>query len=131
MAAAVELAPARGARAQDSVWQRSGDGDCYSAAFRTLEQLHARGHDGARLVHGLVTGTGGPMAGERFAHAWVEIGDVVIDNSNGQSTHTRYEPYYAIGDIDARELIRYSLEEARRALLEQLHYGPWHVSISS
>jgi hypothetical protein len=53
---------------------------------------------GAVLVHGTVTGQG-PIAGMRYGHAWIEVGDVVLDPSNGRFVCARKSAYYAAGEI--------------------------------
>ena len=66
----------------------------------------------------------GPIAGIRYGHAWAEIGDAVIDPSNGRIVCGRKDAYYALGKITGC-VVRYSPAEARRLMLETLHYGPW------
>ena len=97
------------------------NGDCYEAAARFV--IGNARCPGILLIHGEVTGQG-PIAGIRYGHAWVEIGDAVIDPSNGRIVWGRKSAYYAIGKITTR-VARYSPSEARRLMLENLHYGPW------
>ena len=56
---------------------RGGDGDCYSSAVdtaRTLAKtLPPEDVEGIRIVHGIVTGTGGDVTGVQYDHAWVEV----------------------------------------------------------
>ena len=95
-------------------------GDCYEAAA-----IFLLGHPrcpGIALVHGEVTGQG-RIEGVRYGHAWVEIGDAVIDPSNGRMICMRKCFYYEIGEIST--VVRYSPEEARQLLVKNLHYGPW------
>ena len=96
-------------------------GDCYAAAARFV--IGNARCPGIMLVHGEVTGQG-PIAGIRYGHAWVEIGDAVIDPSNRRIVCARRDAYYAIGKITA-SVSRYSPQEARRLMLKTLHYGPW------
>ena len=98
-------------------------GNCYEAAARFVIG-NARCPE-IRLVHGEVTGQG-PIAGIRYGHAWVEIGDAVIDPSNGRIVCARKDAYYAIGKITGGVAL-YSPAEARRLMLETLHYGPWET----
>ena len=98
-----------------------GEGDCYEAAAKLL-YAH-RSCPGIVLVHGTVTGQG-PIAGIRYGHAWIEIGDVVLDPSNGRFVCARKAAYYAVGEI-AEPVTRYAFEEAARQMLETRHYGPW------
>jgi len=76
------------------------------------------------LVHGLVTGQGS-VAGIRFGHAWVEVGGMAIDPSNGRLLSFRCEFYYLIGQIRESELTRKKRDETRAKLIHFLHYGPW------
>lgn len=96
-------------------------GDCYEAAAQLL-YAH-RSWPGVWLVHGTVTGQG-PIAGVRYGHAWVEIGDVVIDPSNRRFVVARKSVYYAAGEI-TESVERYTFLEAARQMLETGHYGPW------
>lgn len=76
------------------------------------------------LVHGMVTGTG-KLMNKRFDHAWVEIGDVVLDNSNNNNITMRKERYYELGNIDPTETQRYSNQEALKNMVRFKHWGPW------
>jgi hypothetical protein len=99
----------------------NGDGDCYEAAAKLL-YAH-RSCPGIVLVHGTVTGQG-PIAGMRYGHAWIEIGDAVLDLSNGRFVCARRKTYYAAGEI-REPVARYDFEAAARQMLETRHYGPW------
>jgi hypothetical protein len=99
----------------------TGEGDCYEAAAKLL-YTH-RSCPGIVLVHGTVTGQG-PIAGMRYGHAWIEIGDVVLDPSNGRFVCARKSTYYAAGEI-REPVARYDFEAAARQMLETCHYGPW------
>ena len=96
-------------------------GDCYQAAARFV--IGNARCPGILLVHGEVTGQG-PIAGLRYGHAWVEIGDAVIDPSNGRIVCARKDAYYGIGKITGG-VVRYSPSQAHLLMLETLHYGPW------
>ena len=98
----------------------TGEGDCYEAAAKLL-YAH-RSCPGLVLVHGTVTGQG-PIAGIRYGHAWIEIGDVVLDPSNGRFVCARKADYYDLGEIN-EPVTRYVFEEAARQMLETRHYGP-------
>ena len=99
----------------------TGEGDCYEAAAKLL-YAH-RSCPGIVLVHGTVTGQG-PIAGVRYGHAWVEVGDVVLDPSNGRFVVARKSTYYAAGEI-TEPVARYAFREAALWMLETGHYGPW------
>jgi len=100
-----------------------GEGDCYEAAAKLL-YAH-RSCPGIVLVHATVTGQG-PISGMRYGHAWIEIGDVVLDPSNGRFVCARKAAYYAVGEIN-EPVTRYAFEEAARQMLETRHYGPWET----
>lgn len=96
-------------------------GNCYEAAAKLLTAYC--GCPGVELVHGTVTGQG-PIAGVRYGHAWVEIGDVVLDASNGRFVVAGKSAYYAVGEI-TEPVARYAFREAALCMLETGHYGPW------
>ena len=99
-------------------------GDCYNVAGRYLMD-HAFGEDsGLLLVHGEVGGQG-PLAGIRMGHAWIEDGDMVIDNSNGTNRTIPKQLYYAIGNIG--QTFKYTMDEMRKKVLEYGHWGPWDL----
>ena len=102
------------------------EGDCYEAAAKLLE-AH-RGCPGIALAHGTVTGQG-RIAGVRYGHAWVEIGDLVLDASNGRFVVARKPAYYAAGEI-AEPVARYTFAEAARRMVETGHYGPWEKRLN-
>ena len=97
------------------------NGDCYEAAAKMMMGDTIFRYSG-RLVHGNVTGQG-PIKGIRHGHAWVEVDDIVFDNSNGKSVMMRRERYYEIGKIKNPK--RYTFAEMRGYLLSTCHYGPW------
>jgi hypothetical protein len=79
----------------------------------------------AVLVHGITTV---PADGTRHGHAWIELGDTVIDVSQSLE-RPRFigskEEYYQLGQIQAQECIRYGVDEALRQVEEHGHSGPW------
>ena len=112
------------------------NGDCYQAAGRILmNNPHTKEFVCPVLVHGTVTGTSGPHAGERFDHAWVEIPYIntesgmvyiaVIDRSNGRDMSIPDFLYYAIGKIDRSQAKTYNIKEANKLFCKTLSYGPW------
>jgi len=98
-------------------------GDCFVVAFQYV--FDHRADDRVRLCHGLPVGTGKANMGERFDHAWVEVGDLVIDKSNGNDVMVTREFYYRIGRIVPDSVDRYTAREAAMLALESGHYGPW------
>ena len=84
------------------------------------------------LVHALVYGQGS-VAGLRFPHAWVEDGDIVIDQSNGNDIRIDKRVYYAIGKVKPNQkgaYKTYSYIEMTRKLRSTGHYGPWDLDES-
>lgn len=107
-------------------------GDCYEAAFHYIMD-HVLGmgvkdpQHGLRLVHGEVAGQG-PMVGTTFGHAWIEDGDLVIDQSNGRDIRMPKAVYYVLGRIDELDNIHvYTPEEARDRVLQHGTYGAWDL----
>ena len=114
-----------------------GDGDCMRAAADLMMRSKHGFFPGGKwkvdgepfLVHALVWGRG-PASGHRFPHAWVEVGDVVHDNSSGSERQLPKMIYYAIGNINPDErgaYARYSYDQMRRKLMSEGHYGPWDL----
>ena len=103
-------------------------GQCFVVAVRVAEALAPLVDDEVRVVHGRPTGTGGETEGQVYDHAWVEAGRTVFDASNPDLglLAAPLVVYYAIGNINADECLRYDLQEVRRQMVEQGHYGPWH-----
>jgi hypothetical protein len=107
-------------------------GDCYQAAGRYMMDLCVFNPDcDLILVHGEVTGQG-PIEGVCHGHAWLEIGDEVLDVSRGREIRLPKALYYALGRIDDRDNIhRYTWQEARRKINEYEHWGPWDLETST
>ncbi len=103
-------------------------GDCFEAAYKKLYEVF-REHPEAKLVHAIVTGQG-PIKGVQHGHAWVEIGDTVLDYSNGRSIEMPKQIYYAVGNVDpnnSKEYKTYSFKEMADISLDQGTYGPWEL----
>lgn len=104
----------------------NGDGDCFRAAAEALLAMSGVADTiGAELVHGTVVGTGPPVEGVRYGHAWVELfgGRMVHDCSNGREVLVGRRTYYELGN--AEPVHRYTLDEVRRLILTHEHWGPW------
>lgn len=121
-------------------------GDCYEAAF-TYFMTHHHENDTMRLVHGVCLLGTGPHEGLPFGHAWVEVDEApdmpetlppgfpedlsawtmtwCIDKSNGRDIKIPRGLYYHGGR--PQQIIRYTIEEARRWALEMEHYGHWEL----
>jgi transposase len=103
-------------------------GDCFEAAYKKLYEVF-REHPEAKLVHAIVTGQG-PIKGVQHGHAWVEIGDTVLDYSNGRTIEMPKQIYYAVGNVDpnnSKEYKTYSFKEMADISLDQGTYGPWEL----
>ena len=95
-------------------------GDCFEAAIRTMLELLPELTP--ILVHGEATGRG-KIEGTQHAHAWVEVGALVLDYSNGKDLTIPKELYYGLGKV--KNTVRYSPEEARAMMVEKGTFGPW------
>lgn len=100
-------------------------GDCFEVAGRKMIYENM---PGMKLVHAYVSGQG-PLKGRRFEHAWNEIGDVVIDSSNGKNIILRKEIYYKLGKVKQTkgQYASYTHPEALAKMVEHHHYGPWDL----
>lgn len=99
----------------------NGNGDCYQVAGRAA--MDAMGDvPGFLVAHGTVVGQG-PVSGVQFGHAWIEIGDTVIDMSNGLNATMQVDAYYALGKIT--DVSKYTAREAMNLMVETGHFGPW------
>lgn len=100
-------------------------GECYrDAAILVLDGWLP---PGAVLCHGrprLQRPSGGHPAGARYGHAWVELGGWVFDHRYLTTPFPRAF-YYRHGHIEEEEVLRYTAEEARQAILKHEHWGPW------
>lgn len=106
----------------------TGTGDCYEAGADFLMQMKMSGRheemDEYRLVHGLVMGQG-PLEGVRYTHCWLEKDNMVIDKSNGRNIKMPKRTYYGIGQIQEKDVIRYTPLDAFAMMVDTGIYGPW------
>lgn len=96
-------------------------GDCYIVAGHYIVESKA---NNILLCHGIVSGRG-KLKGLRIGHAWIEMGDVVLDHSNWGSIVMRKEQYYKIGEIKELDVKKYAKAEAIKLMLKTKHYGSW------
>ena len=75
----------------------------------------------AKLIHADVIGTGGDVKGKTYGHAFILIGDTVLDVCTG-STLSKDE-YYEVGSV--RNVKEYTAREAVEEGLKAGHRGPW------
>ena len=118
---------------QKGIFTESVDGgDCFESALKELMGSNPFGKDhmdNMTLVHAAVTGQG-EIEGVKHGHAWNEIGDVVIDKSNGRNIVMRKEDYYKAGNIDpnnTNEFKRYTRQEMAKMVSKFKTYGPWEL----
>ena len=97
-------------------------GDCYVQAYNNFFHNLSKN---PLLCHGVVTGRG-KLEGVHFTHAWIEIGDTVIDTTmpifaNGVPKQV----YYSMGQVQEDKTFKYNTDQ----VLEKAHkwstYGPW------
>ena len=101
-------------------------GACYQFAYEA-QQIEA---DSMRELVGsdeeviLVQGYG-RNTGDYIGHAWVEVGDFVIDCGSQRNVFTpmKRDAYYSKYSVKYPN--RYTAEEARKKLLETESYGSW------
>ena len=107
-----------------------GAGDCFHVAGRTMiDMTEEQEVYGMKMIHAYVYGQG-ELKGRRFPHAWIEQGDVVLDNSNGNNIVMRKEQYYKLGGIEeeAGAYATYNKEDTMINMLKHGHYGPWDLN---
>lgn len=96
--------------------------------------------ENVRLCHGYPIGAGGEVEGKKMGHAWVEGkqnvpiaggggggGTIKVDMVFDADSDTTVPCglFYAIGQINFKEVQRYTKEEARTKALSTGHWGPW------
>lgn len=113
-------------------------GDCFQRAVTTAIQ-YGREFRNVYVVHGLPVGTGGPVKGRRYWHAWVEC-----DLANESSVVGRYpalvidkypeaeasslivrDVYYRAGQLTEDRVWRFTIDEATSEMAVREHWGPW------
>ena len=116
--------------------RKKAEGDCFEAAVE-----FAISHGGLLrvgpeptmpdllIVHGEVTGQG-KLLGRKYGHAWIEARGVVIDTSNKRQIMLPIADYYALGRIGTN-VHKYTVEQARRRMVETGVYGPWDLQTST
>jgi len=90
-------------------------GDCFEVAGRIVIDNNGE----TMLCHGTVVAKGVP----RHKHAWVEMGDVCIDRSNGHNVTMRKNEYYKLGKV--KDIVTYTKIQACELMLKTEHFGPW------
>ena len=87
-------------------------GNCYMAALEFMKDFPGLVEEGvfdaqseAVLVHGIIS-----LNGKKIEHAWVELGDVVLDNSNNNSLRVAKRSYTDL--YSAEPVKKFSRDEA-------------------
>ncbi len=78
------------------------------------------------VIHGTAVPPVGQHAGRTIRHAWIEIGDVVLETS--RDINRSFKPksvFYQDYGADARK--RYLVKEALQLKQAAGHYGPWDL----
>lgn len=110
-----------------------GPGQCYLRSFMALVEFPEFGGQETVLIHGYPRFTGeGEHRGQKFGHAWLEAGPLVLDFSRDDpETGAEFrailrDTYYQVGRIDPKECRRYT--RARALELASKHDGQtmWH-----
>lgn len=111
------------------------NGDCYDANGKLFSDISWRGKvpfsredvyaGKIVIVHGAPTLRGGPYTGNKFGHCWIESDDTVYDFSNGNEAVLPKDLYYALGNIDPKENVSYTINEYRKKIVEEGTWGPW------
>lgn len=97
-------------------------GDCYVQAYNNFFRNLSKN---PLLCHGVVIGKG-ELEGVHFTHAWIEIGDTVIDTTipifaNGIPK----QAYYSIGQVQEDKTFKYNKDQVLEKALKWQTYGPW------
>jgi len=129
-------------------------GDCYGAAAR-FAVFDPPDDKEYTVVHGLVGGF--ILRGEYVplhGHAWVEYCEHVpmppamqrqcpeghpdylemwfcVDKANGHDGCLPREVYYNFGGVRTEETARYTVDEARKKMVQTETYGPWEEFIAT
>jgi hypothetical protein len=98
--------------------------NCYEVVFEVVDSMP---EGESRIVHGRpkYRGIESPDSDGRYGHAWVECRGLVFDYSHNNSFVIDVDRYYSIGEIDPKEVKKYTLVEARRLAVTTETWGPW------
>jgi len=106
-------------------------GDCFVASAKLLLDVGVLWREDGTVTEEWALCHGEPVLQRppfcRFGHAWLEspCGSWALDVSQGKRALMPRPLYYAIGQIEESDVIRYTVEEARRHVLDKEHWGPW------
>lgn len=101
-------------------------GQCYPWAVRYAAQwLRAPTSHPIAVVHGWVHHPRGPLAGQTYAHAWIETrGGRAMDWQHREERPMTIAAFYR--RYRPLDCVRYTPEQALALAVRHSHYGPWH-----
>lgn len=101
-----------------------GLGDCFVQAW---ENFFSRQSENPKLVHAIITGQG-KIEGLKYNHAWIEIGDSVIDTTIPIfKDGINKEIYYRLARIEKDLIFKYNRDEVLSNATKHKTYGPWET----
>jgi len=95
-------------------------GDCFQKAASLV--MWDTEYKDAKVVHAMVHGQG-PLQGEIYGHAWIELGDLAIDKSSDRNIQVPKELYYMAGKVTKTRV--YNRNELFTHINKTEHWGPW------
>jgi len=94
-------------------------GDCFVQALHTFMQDPGK----YTLVHSVITGQGA-IEGLQYCHAWVEDGNIVIDNTLPEGLKKLpKDAYYGLARVQLTK--KYNHKQVYDMLTKYETYGPW------
>lgn len=122
-------------------------GDCYQASLEGAEELaeikrivektpdtdspfkriydHLNLSESIEVVHGEAVPSDGIDKGRTILHAWIEVGNKVIETSNSQKLPFDLKEYYE--NYGVKPIIRYTVQQARSLANQHGSYCAWHT----
>lgn len=105
-------------------------GTCYVDVYKFF--CYENEIPNALMVHGVLHGRG-DLKDWVYGHAWIEIGDIVVQpvKQGGEKTYglafvDRKESFYKRYKVNEKKLVRYTKKEALDKSVESGNFGPWH-----
>lgn len=95
------------------------DGNCFEVHAK-FQQIHPN----FTLCHSTVQHAIEPV---RYAHCWLELNCMVLDISNGKTNLLPKDLYYAAGQINEDEVLRYTRMQAAKHMADTGKWGPWEL----
>jgi len=103
-------------------------GDGYKSSYEAaveFDEMVAFGvcPNDVKIVHGRITPLTGIDEGREIHHAWVEMGDFVVETSNGHEERFTKSKFYTLLHATIDHV--YSLKEAKARVEESGNFGRW------